>query len=232
MDRLTPFAAAELDWTWCDLWRDRARGQVRLALLLVPRTASAGVLAALRAAGAQPALLEGEEGTVPLDRASQSRARRRSRALAAGAAACGLLALVAAGLPFLRQSTDLRRVERRIQALRPDVDRVDALRRRIAGSVAGADVLAAQRAATGEVLAALALVTEILPDDTYLSEFGWRSRTLTLSGQSAAAARLIGALSASPTVRNPTFAAPVIRDEAARADRFSIRAEIAAEATP
>ncbi|HYZ64615.1 MAG TPA: PilN domain-containing protein, partial [Acetobacteraceae bacterium] len=66
-----------------------------------------------------------------------------------------------------------------------------------------------------------------LPDDTYLYELSLRDRVLTVSGQSAAAARLIPLLAADPAVRNPAFAAPVTRNETTGAESFSIRAEIA-----
>jgi len=54
-----------------------------------------------------------------------------------------------------------------------------------------------------------------------------QQRRVTLSGRSAAAARLIGALSASEGLRNVAFAAPVTRLEAIRAELFTIIAEVA-----
>ena len=227
MDRLTPFAAGEVDWNWSVQGRDKARDRVRLALLLAPKAFSNTAIEALRAAGATVGVLESSLGAIPLDPALQGGGRWRGQLVKAGALLCGLLALVAAGLPFAIQSAEMDRVERSIRASRPAVDKAEALRRQIASGTLGADVLAAQREATGEVLSVVALVTDILPDDTYLTELGWRARTLTLTGQSAAAARLIGALSQEPTVRNPTFAAPVTRDELAKLDRFSIRADVA-----
>ncbi len=72
----------------------------------------------------------------------------------------------------------------------------------------------------------LAALTEILPDDTNLSDLVLRSRVATLSGRSAAAARLITALASDPTIHNPIFTAPVTRsDIAANVESFSIRLE-------
>lgn len=224
LDRLTPFSADEIDWSWAVLARDRVRDRIRLALLLVPKTASAAALSAARTAGLQVSALEAEGATIPLH-ATEAR-RWRGLLMPAATAACALLLLTAAALPFLRQSLEARRVEARIQALQPSVDKAAALRRRIANGTAGADVLMAQRATTGDFLSVLALVTDILPDDTHLTELGWHARALALSGQSAAAAQLIGALSREPTVRNPAFVAPVTRDDATKLDRFALRAEV------
>ena len=72
----------------------------------------------------------------------------------------------------------------------------------------------------------MAATTRILPDDTYLTEMEVRQRKVTLSGRSAGAARLIGALAADAEFRNPGFSAPVTRLEALRAELFTINAEV------
>ena len=138
-----------------------------------------------------------------------------------------VLAVVAAGLPFVQQSAASRAVEARIAALRPAVDQADALRREIAQATGSNDVIAAERARVGDALGVVATVTAVLPDDTYLTDFQLQGRVLTLTGQSAAAARLIALLAAEPALRNPAFTAPVTRNEPGRAEGFAIRAEVA-----
>jgi len=93
--------------------------------------------------------------------------------------------------------------------------------------VAGADVLTAERARIGDVLQVLAAVTDIVPDDSWLTELSLHQGKLGISGQSPAAARLIPALAADPAFRNPAFAAPVTRAPDGHADLFVIRAELA-----
>jgi general secretion pathway protein L len=78
----------------------------------------------------------------------------------------------------------------------------------------------------GRPLVVLAAATRILPDDTYLTEIELRQRKVALSGRSAGAARLIGALPSDPEFRNPGFSAPVTRLEALRAELFTINAEV------
>ena len=230
MDRLTPFALDEVHWGWAVERRDRIRGRVHVLLLVAPKAALAPVLAVLRRAGASPEALETAGAVphaIPLDPGRPGQERWRRRVLAVAAAGCAVLAVVAVGLPFVQQSLAMGTVDRRIKALRPQVDQAQALRRRIASGAAGADVLATQRAATGDAMAVLATVTDVLPDDTYLAELTVHGRVLTFSGQSGAAARLISALSANPALRDPAFIAPVTRNETAKADQFSIRAELA-----
>jgi general secretion pathway protein L len=141
-------------------------------------------------------------------------------------AACAVLALVAAGLPFWLQARASDAVDERIATLRPRVDEAEALRKRMIAAAEGSDVIGAERARVGDALRAIATLTDILANDTYLLGLTMQKRLVTLEGQSAAAAKLLTTLSADPTVRNAAFAAPVTRGESG-ADLFSIRAEIA-----
>lgn len=226
MDRLTPFQASELFWTWRIVRRDRARGQLHVTLSVAVQGALRPVLDALASAGIRPvALQSGQAGRtfIPLDRTPDPFWRRRFD-LGLGLL-CAVLALTAAGAPFIVQLRERAAVERRIASARPAVDQVDALRRQAAAAMAGVDVLAAQRAVSGNMLETLAALTATLPDDTALSDLAIRARAITISGQSASAARLIPALAADPALRNPSFAAPVTRNETAKAEGFTIRAE-------
>ena len=74
-------------------------------------------------------------------------------------------------------------------------------------------------------IAVLAAATDVMPDDTYLTEIELRGRKVTLTGHSAAASRLIGALAAAGGFRNPGFAAPITRIEALHSELFTIVAE-------
>ncbi len=235
MDRITPFTADELFWAWAVERRDRAQGRLHVRLSLVPKARLLPVLEALRQAGLRPAALEAKAPGGPLWRIALDRpppARWRRRGLAVAGAACAVLALAAAAVPFAVQSVRSAEVERRIAALRPRADEAEALRRRILSSTAGTDVFAEQRARVGDALAALATITDVLPDDTFLTELTMRTRIVTMSGQSAGAARLIAALAGERGIRNPAFAAPVMRNEGTRAEGFSIRAEMTPDIAP
>jgi len=231
MDRITPFAAEEVFWNWTIECRDRARGQLHLRLSLTPKAPLQGLFAALSRIGLAPTALEGRipggpNRRIALNRPPSRSERWRRRAWVAGAAGCAGLAVMAGVQPFVQQTLARNDIEARIAALRSRVERAEAIRRRIAAAEAGGDVLSAERARVGDALQAIAVVTRLLPDDTYLTDFVLRRRQLTLSGQSTAAAKLIAALSAEATVRNAAFVAPITRAEGSHADLFSIRAEL------
>jgi general secretion pathway protein L len=143
------------------------------------------------------------------------------------AACCVALGLAAVVIPFVRQEAALTSIEQQIAAGRAAAAEADSLRHEIDRLAGSANFIESEGDKSGRPLAVLAAATRILPDDTYLTEMELRQRKVTLSGRSAAAARLIGPLAADGTFRNPGFAAPVTRLEALGSELFTINAEVA-----
>ncbi len=229
MDRITPFSADSLFWAWQLIRRDRERATLQVRLSLLPKAPLEPWLAVLHEAGMEPVMLmaPGADRTprhIPLTRKLAPAGGRV--ALRATAAVCAVLAVAVITTPLALNARAIATAEARIERLKPRVAQVDALRKRIAADTGGADVFAADAARVGNVLQALAALTEILPDDTWLTALSLRQRQLTFTGQSARAARLIGLLAAEPTLRNPAFLTPVTRADSSGSDLFSIRAEL------
>jgi len=230
MERLTPFTADEVFWGFGVEQRDRARSRLVLRLTVVPRAAVAPLIQLLASHGGRPDLLEaatpdGVRGIRLVHAGAKTRqAWLSTRGLAVAAAALAVLVLAS---PFLRQSLELGDLQDRLDSMAPHIRQAEQLRRQISGAGAGGDAVAAETRRVGDTLEALAAITEILPDDSYLTEFTMRERKMTLSGLSASAPRLISGLSADPRIKNPAFTAPVTRSETNHNDVFSIRAELA-----
>ena len=228
MERLTPFAADEVYWGYSIESRDRARNRLMLRLTFVPRTQVNELIDTLTAGGGRPSLIEALTPSGPrVIRLQHNRPVGRAALFTArnvGYALAGLGALVIVS-PFLRQSLDLAEAQSQLDALQPRMHLVDQLRRRIAGAGAGGEAVVTETRRVGDMLGAVAAVTDILPDDSYLTEFTMRERKMTLSGMSNSAPKLISALSADPRVKNPAFTAPVTREN--NHDVFSIRADLA-----
>ncbi|MDB5396485.1 MAG: lsdL, partial [Rhodospirillales bacterium] len=230
MDRETPFTADEVWWNWRIDHRDRQRGQLRLTLFLVPKSAGQDVVASLRQGGLNPTAIGAQTAAghfhrIPLT-AEPDAGQARSEWIKPLAIACAALALIAVILPFARQSLALARADARIAELKPRVDAVQQLRRRL-DNIAGAGASAAmEQAGSVDVLKALAETTRILPDGTHLTDFSLHRRKLALSGQSADAAKLIGLLAGDPFFKDPAFAAAVTRVQGSKLDAFAINAEV------
>jgi general secretion pathway protein L len=124
------------------------------------------------------------------------------------------------------QIRELAALDGGIAAGQATASQAEALRREIDRLAGSADLVRNELNKAGRPLEVLAAVTRLFPDDTYLTELTLRQRKLTLTGRSAGAARLIGALAADSRFRNPGFAAPVTRVEALRAEVFTIVTEV------
>lgn len=228
MDRETPFEAEELYWNYQITKVDRQLKQLHVSLALLPKIRLAPLAAALAAAGLTPSWVElegGRQGAVlQLDGARER--DRFSRFLVPAAVCCALLAATAAVIPFARHAIQLGALDDALRSSRLAADRAEALRREIDQLSRSAALINNEVKKSGRPLEVLAALTRALPDDTYLTEFALRQRKLTLSGRSAAASHLIGALAVEGGFQNPAFAAPVTRLEALHAEVFTIVAEV------
>jgi general secretion pathway protein L len=231
IDRVTPFAAEDIFWTWATERRDRERGRLFVRLSLVSRASVQACLQALTSAGLAPRRIEAaaEDGALrylPLETDDTASETLQRGAIPILAVACVFLAITAVALPFVFQQAQILRTGRDIAQLQPRVSEVITLRDRIAGQAAVADVIAAAEIRIGDAVQALAAVTDVLPDDTFLTAFSLSQRTLSLTGQSADPARLIAAMAADPMIASPSFSAPVTAAPNGKGRLFSINAEL------
>ena len=231
MDRLTPFRAEDVFWSWAIAGRDTANGRLLVRLSIVLKAAVAPLVQGLARAGLAPTVLEIPAADGVLRRVGLAppgaEGTRHPRAVRIGAWACAAFAVAAVVVPVVQQQWVLSKVDDQVAALQPRVALVEGLRRRLAASSNASDLFAAESARSGNALLALAAVTHALPDDTYLTEFALRDRKLTLTGRSEAAVRLIGVLASQSGLANPAFAAPVFRTIGDHGDQFTISADLA-----
>jgi general secretion pathway protein L len=232
MDRETPFKPDELYWNHRVEAADRQSGRLVVRLVLTPKAHLAPLLQPLEHVGVTPVRAEIADGPdagfwLPLDSDHRLVDRARRPLLKPLAAGCALLALAAIVTPFVRQSVTMARLDQSVAAGRAAASEADKLRSDIARLAGSADLITKERAKVGQPLAVLAAATRVLPDDSYLTELQLQQRKLTISGRSAAAARLIAAVAADSQFHNPTFAAPVTRIEALRQEIFTIVTEVA-----
>jgi general secretion pathway protein L len=233
MDRETPFGPDEIFWSHRVAQRDRSRGQLAVRLLLVPRVTLDALLGALGRVGILPKRAEIGDGPdqgcyLPLgaDGGGLHDPMRRRLLRWPAAALCVGLAVAVVALPFARQASALAALDEEIAGGRSAAGEAEKLRQEIDRLTGTAGLIESERDKAGRPLITIAALTRLLPDDTYLTELQMQQHRVTLSGRSAGASRLIGALAAGNQLRNPAFAAPVTRIEAAKAELFTITAEV------
>jgi general secretion pathway protein L len=232
MDRETPFRPDELYWNHRIEAADRQNARLLTRLVLVPKANLAPLLELLGHSGVTPVRAEIADGPdrgfwLPLDGYGHAGAHGASPLVKPLAVLLVVLMVAAIAIPFVRQSTAMSRLDQSLAAGRAAAAEADALHRETARLVGSADLVEKEREKVGQPLVVIAAATRVLPDDTYLTEMQLQQRKLTISGRSASAARLIGAMSADSEFHNPAFAAPVTRIEALRQEIFTIVTEAA-----
>lgn len=227
MNRLTPFTADQVYWSATTQRRDRSAGRLLLSLVLIPKHLVQPVLVALKRVGLTVDCMEATMASGSMRRIDiAGRPAGHDVWLKAAVTVVVALALGVVVTPFITQSLIRSQIEQRIAALQPQLRQVEALRQKIAAGTAGADLITTEQARLGDAMQVLATVTDLLPDDTVLSDLALRQGKLEISGRSTAAARLIPAMAADPIVHNAAFVAPVTRTPDGKADTFVIRAEV------
>jgi general secretion pathway protein L len=223
LDRLTPFSADELYWSVSGVMADRGRGMLTLRLAIVLRARVEALLETLERLRLTPSFIETGTGRIELAAAEHGMVRHGRAALIA---LCGLLALACVAVPFIRQQIALNAAARAIEQANPAARTALALRGQLEVTASGNAAIDAARR-EGDALQVLAVVTQALPDGTWLSDLTLKSGDLTFDGESGDAAQLIGLLSAVPGLRTPSFTAPVTRTADGKADLFSMHATVA-----
>ena len=232
MDRETPFKADEIYWNHRIEGADRQNRRMSVRLVLLPKANLAPLLTALGQFGIRPRRAEIADGPdagayLPLEGDGGRTHRASHRLIWSAAVCCAILGVAAVVTPFVRQGRALASLDQQIAVGRTAAAEADSLRQEIDRLTGSADFVESERDKAGRPVAVLAAATRVLPDDTYLTEMELQKRKVTLTGRSAAAARLIGPLAADGSFRNPGFAAPVTRVEALHTELFTINAEVA-----
>jgi general secretion pathway protein L len=230
MDRETPFKSDEIYWDHRLETTDRQKDRLSVRLMLVPKVTLAPLLEALDQIGIRPSRAEIADGPdagscLPFAGDGSRQYLTSGWLIRAAALCCVILAIAAVMTPFVRQEIVRAALDRDIATGRAGAAEADSLRQEIDRLSGSADFVERERDKAGRPLAILAATTDVVPDDTYLTEIELRGHKVTLTGQSATASRLIGALSAAGEFRNPGFAAPITRIEALHSELFTIIAE-------
>ncbi len=157
-----------------------------------------------------------------------ARMRRMAHRLFWGAVAASIFGLIAlGGVTAWQQNRALDALGVEIAAAEAEASKVRAdmrARTEEIGRIASVREAKSQAVPLVRILEELALA---LPDGTWLTRIDVDDGTVTLTGQTSGAARLIPLLEDSDLFRAPTFTQPVLRDAGSLDERFTITLETA-----
>ena len=225
MDRLTPFADADVLFDFRVLGRQTDKGQVPVELAVLRREVVETLLAQLEGAG-RPAQIVDAPGLWEGVNLLRSALPRGGGSTHTGAwLAVGLIvALLAAALltPLWQARQVVLDLDARLQQARDQSAVIAGLQRQLDEGAALANFVSRRQQQRVPIVELLSELTERLPDDTWLQQLSIRGKNVELQGESAQATTLIELLEDSPRFESVAFRAPLTQVRGAATERFSI----------
>ncbi len=234
MDRQTPFKADQVYFDSRVVGRDAAGRNIRVELVLIPRTQLDEELSVAPAGSeldgvdtwrGQPG--QGRRGANLLPYERRAKRRNLRLPLNLGLAALALVLLVVCMDESLaNRAAAVESMQAEVEKASEQARQVAELRKTLADSISGANFLADRKRKAPLAVAIINDLTERMPEDTYLERLQIENKRVELQGQGSEAARLISLLSSSPCLGNPGFQGQVQPDARTGKERFQISAEL------
>jgi general secretion pathway protein L len=166
------------------------------------------------------------EGTVPLNLLPEEDRRGYDEGLSLATivlvALTAVLLLVWGASALVKEELIRREVRAELASVEPQVREVKALQNEVESLRAQVDILSAGQ--DRRITQLLKELSDVIPNDAYLTTFNLRNERLTLDGFARSASDLITALEKSKHFKNVSFTSPTTRT--GDKERFSLVAEV------
>lgn len=240
IDRQTPFRPDQVEFDCRVLPADKGARQVSVELAVVTRERLDRELAALGALAAGLDAVDLAHGAgragfnllpAPRRRPKDYRPLLINLAMLAFSA---LMLLLAMGQLVDNRRAAVEALQAEVEERRVEARRTSQLRKTLEEAAAAANFLAEHKTQRPTTIGLLRDLTDILPDDTFLERLTIAGPDLSLTVQSASAAKLIQLFQASPGFADPTLLGAVQPDSRTGKDRatLTVKAVVPAEARP
>ena len=133
-----------------------------------------------------------------------------------------ILTAISVGLPLHHLRQESARLASELEQTKALAEETRRLQQEIDVLAADTGFLVKKRLNRRAQVEALDHLSQLLPDDSWLSQMTIEGGEVKMTGQSAAATALIGLINASPWFRDPRFLAPVTQDLRAGRERFNM----------
>lgn len=231
IDRHTPFKAGEVYFDYGLRAKDAANNRLTVDLVVVTRGPADAAVSQLRTWGLDPDRLD-IEGSEALDvnllpLASQARGGGYRRWLVA-AAVVGLCVLVgiAVYLPLYQKQKLAAEARAEMQIAQAEAAQTKELSDRVDHLETSGAYVVRQKQQRPSVSEVLSLLTDVLPDDTWVIQLSWTGERLTVAGYSASSSSLIAALEDATLFSEVRFNSPVTVDQRVGLERFNLSTKV------
>jgi general secretion pathway protein L len=234
MDRYTPFSEDQVYFDFHTHDSDPESDSIGIDLVLTPRRQLDDWLDKLAALGLDVTYIgPGDDGVsqrsgfnlLPKQQIDWIRRQRLTR-ITAAVATCFVVISLMAWLPMSAREKALATVDARLTEVRRDADELVRTRKKLEDLRSSASSVQSEKHSRTPVIALLAELTSLLPDDTWLVQMSQSDTELRVAGYSANASSLIELLENSEMLENVRFDAPVTIQNDTSREHFRIVASL------
>jgi general secretion pathway protein L len=233
IDRLTPFQVDQVYFDADVVSRDQESGRQQVAVGVLPRTTAEQVLGFVRERDLVPAAIgvAARNGTAAPNfdflsamRDAQGGDAAQRRSLYWWGAAAALL-VINIGFLTYRDSSRLDELRQTVESQQAPVNIALRTRDKVEHEAARRTLLLQSKQRTSP-LPVLNAVTQVLPQDAWVSRFEWNGRTVHIRGQRKTSNDILARLEASPVLRNArSLSSETRNNEGAVVQQFDMQAD-------
>lgn len=225
IDRLTPFNADDIYFSWRVIETDKARQQIKVELVTIPRNTIDCALSIAKVHRLSIARIE-VEGAEEHDFLHRVQAIAKRSLLQIGlpyiAALACLVLLAVASLTILRQQKDIEHLANEVTSARSQADEHSAARKQYEQLAETVRLVESRKEGTPTMTEILAELTQLIPDQAYLIQLVIHHDTIQLYGFAERASALITLLEQSPIFAAPRFDSPVTMNSDTGREQFHL----------
>ncbi|NOR71096.1 MAG: fimbrial assembly protein [Methylomarinum sp.] len=236
LDRLTPFNVEQVYYS-VKILEKEAQGKIKVLLVLTPKDVLDGVLQQLNSAQIYPSVVEYCAATNdftydldPYNLLPEENRPVKDKATQVMVAGLTIIAMVLAIsvliFPVWQQQQEVDSLRQQLRTLHKDTLKVQSQQLEIDQLVEETERLIKVKQRAPGLTELLNLLSQLMPDDTWLTHFKYNKDHLQIQGQSPSASVLISVLEASSIFSNARFVSPLTQDKKTGLERFQIRMDL------
>ena len=240
LDRYTPFKPEQVYFAVKRLDGTNELGQIKVLFILTPRLILDGLINDIKALGLSPKHAYYDHSALGFDKFDSSynllpqQLRQKTENLtriinAALVTLTCLLLFAVIATPVWIENQAVNSLQLKTNTLEKDAKKVKTLQKDIDATIDETRQLLAEKSAAPAMIEMLNTLSELMPDDTWLSYVQYSDGHLQIQGESPTASALIAVLETSDLFSHVRFVSPVTQDAVNKIERFQITLDVVAK---
>jgi len=231
MDRKTPFTADHVYFDYLIEKKDVDKNQLHLQLFVTPKETIDLLLKTLNSWGIKPNAISIEDNIkninlLPVEQLSLKGNQQENKLTLILTTVIFCLFMAALYLPLLKQGHALNKLEKAVSESRAIAVKVKDLREKKNKMFERSSFLISKRNDNTPVIEIINELTQLIPDDTWLTRFAITKGEIQIQGESNTASSMIPIIESSNNFTGARFRSPVIRNNISKKDNFNLTAKL------